>query len=1211
MRKSLLIRILILILALAGILIACRREEETTPTPVSSQPPTETAAEEAQSALPTATKEAPPTATKEAPATATPEQYAAISPEDIDWPPQVVASNPAPGQEMPLDGPIAVRFDQPMDAGSVEAAWAIDPAVAGGFEWPQPDMVVFNPSEELKRDQLYRVLVDKSALSRNGLPLEEAVQLNLQTIGNLQVNQVLPADSTRDVQADGAITVVFNRPVVPLVSSGQQAALPQPLTIDPAVEGQGTWVSTSMYRFVPGEEGFAGATTYRVTVDEGLTDVTGAILPSSVTWQFTTESPEVIMIQPPNGATLVPPTRPISITFNMPMDPATTQSAVSLQPAAPVNYAWQDDNRLLILTPQEMFPLETEFDLVVDQSARSANGQASLKNESISRFTTIPFPAVISTIPGRGETADSWQRGINIQFASPMDMSTLEDRIRIEPEPEEVGYNYYQWIDEFNSDNSNFSLYLDLELQRNTDYVVTIPGDAADPYGNTLGEAYTWQFSVPGFSPVASFNLPQPLGQISTSFPTDVEIIHRNVSQLDVALYDLDLPLDLLVNTYLQDEIALPQPARTWTLPVNTPAEEIGITTVSLAGGGVLSPGVYFLTVRAPEIGSDARYWQNQRQLLVVADTNIVVKEMPQEVHVWTTDLESGQPVAGRNLSLYNRLGTELGTAVSDENGFARFDYTPTENYLEGVVVTSNSPGEEGFGVASSNWVGNINPWQMGLNYAYSNPLPLFSYLYTDRPIYRPGDTVYFKGILRENNFGRYAMPDQQTLTLQIGPNFYLPEGGGLEDSITVTVGADGLFSAEYSLPDDITLGSYNIYLQDENIDLSRTFTVAEYRKPEFQVVMQPAQAEAFRGETADVTLEATYFFGGSAADLLVYYSIYQDSYQPYVPGSNYSFGDQAGFFYKDPGLFGGGGGGVFGTWLQGSEGTTDENGRLTITLPANLLEEVEEGSRRVTVEATVNDITNFPVTATSEVLFHSADGYVGIRPAEFMPLAGTEAAVELLTVDWDGEAVGNQNVEVVFYQREWEPSRNSDYGMYLTQWEAIDTEVERVSLTTNALGKAQTSFVPEGGGMYLAVATLSDDAGRTQTSSTSLWVIDQDYAGWRSDPHQRTMDLVPDRSEYQVGETARILVQSPFSEPVQAWLTIERGNLLEQRVVTLDGGSTLLDLPISPNYAPNVFVSVTAIKPVTKADEENPYADIRTGHQRTACATRAVCSKR
>ncbi len=101
---------------------------------------------------------------------------------------------------------------------------------------------------------------------------------------------------------------------------------------------------------------------------------------------------------------------------------------------------------------------------------------------------------------------------------------------------------------------------------------------------------------------------------------------------------------------------------------------------------------------------------------------------------------------------------------------------------------------------------------------------------------------------------------------------------------------------------------------------------------------------------------------------------------------SHYAFGDQADFYYQDPGLFGGGGGGVFGQYVNGGSGTTDENGHADHHFTRRSAAEVEEGSRKVTVEATVNDITNFPVTANSNVVFHSADGYVGIRPTDLCP---------------------------------------------------------------------------------------------------------------------------------------------------------------------------------------------------------------------------------
>jgi uncharacterized protein YfaS (alpha-2-macroglobulin family) len=124
-------------------------------------------------------------------------------------------------------------------------------------------------------------------------------------------------------------------------------------------------------------------------------------------------------------------------------------------------------------------------------------------------------------------------------------------------------------------------------------------------------------------------------------------------------------------------------------------------------------------------------------------------------------------------------------------------------------------------------------------------------------------------------------------------------------------------------------------------------------------------------------------------------------------------------------------------------------------------------------------------------------------------------------------------------------------------------------------------------------VATVADDDGRQQSSSVTMWVSDIDAVGWPVDPRDKRMDLVADRDEYRVGDTARILVQSPFAGPVTAWLTIERGDVIDQRLVTLQTDSDVLEIPITPAYAPNVFVTLHVIKGV---DEANPYADISIG---------------
>lgn len=1177
---------LLLIFLLFLALTACRRGEET-PTPTLA--PTAAVATSAPATSPTP---APAGATATPEPTAAPD-LSAVDPADIDWPPQIVYSSPQPGEEALLDGAITIRFDQPMDEASVEAAFFIQPSgpvtatvdttpVDGQFEWPRPDTLIFTPNAKLQRQQLYQVRIDPSATGRNGQALPGQVDLQFNTVGYLDVAQVIPSDGANGVVTDATITVMFNRPVVPLVVTGQQSGLPQPLQFDPPVEGQGEWTATSMYRFTPAEP-LAGATEYTVTIPAGLTDITGALLENEYVWRFSTVAPSVAEIIPGTGSTDVVPTEPLTVTFNMPMDQASVESALSLDPAGRISYQWSADGRTVTLVPADRLELGTRYTLTVGSSARAATGLTTLDRETTSSFTTVPLPAVISTSPSDGQTADYYYYGVNIEFSAPMNPDTIEDRIQISPEPARINYIL--------SDGGRYT-YLDFPLQRNTDYVVTIPGDVADPYGNTLGRDYTFRFTTAGYTPLVSLNLPDRIAQLSSSYPSDVTIVYRNVSQVDALLYDVGLPLNLLRDPWqVQDYAPAVPPVQSWSLPVSTSQEEAGTLSLPLADGGTLPLGVYFLRLASPDVSPDAIWWQNQRAILVVADTNIVVKEMPDEVHVWVTDLATGLPAPGRDLTLYNSSGAQIGTGTSNSSGFASFDYQPLETYLSGVTVVSNAPGRAGFGVASSQWNNGVSPYEFGVNSDTSQQLPEFAYLYTDRPIYRPGDTVYYKGIIRNNNYARFSLPGRESVTLRVEQYNYYDSSQTLDYEETLPIDEFGTFNGQFTIPEDTVLGTYNLYLASQtNVEnAGRTFLVAEYRKPEFQVTVTPDKSEVLRGETVAVTVEARYFFGAPAAGLPVNWTVYQ---QPYVlpwEGDYFSFTDNEDFFYTYQYNYTG----YYGESFLSGSGTTDGQGKLVVQLPAGLLDDIDAGSRQVTLEAQVQDLSNLPVAARAAVVMHDATTYVGIMPADYLGMAGQDTAVDLITVGWDRAPVPNSQVEVVFYERTYEYSRERIYGYYQSVYTPIDTEVDRVTTTTDGQGEAQVLFVPDVGGTYRAVATVTDPAGRTQTSSTYLWVADENYVPWRTDPRERRMDLTPDKPNYNVGDTARILVQSPFEGEVQAWVTIERGNLLDQELVTLTGNSDTVEIPITPDLAPNAFVTIVVVKGV---DETNRYADIRMG---------------
>ncbi|HSR31995.1 MAG TPA: Ig-like domain-containing protein, partial [Anaerolineae bacterium] len=165
--------------------------------------------------------------------------------------PRLLYRSPAPGEEQPLDAPIELTFDQPMDRASVEAAFVISPTLEGKFSWTDERVASFAAVEGLERGVRYQVTVSEQARNVEGMRLEEPEEFQFSAVGYLAVSEVMPMPGSEELDPDTTVTVIFNRPVVPLTTISQQDQLPDPLTFVPPVQGQGEWLNTSIYLFRP------------------------------------------------------------------------------------------------------------------------------------------------------------------------------------------------------------------------------------------------------------------------------------------------------------------------------------------------------------------------------------------------------------------------------------------------------------------------------------------------------------------------------------------------------------------------------------------------------------------------------------------------------------------------------------------------------------------------------------------------------------------------------------------------------------------------------------------------------------------------------------------------------------------------------------------------------------------------------------------------
>jgi len=1100
--------------------------------------------------------------------------------------PLLLERSPARGEEAALDEAITLVFDQPMDTSSVEAAFSIEPSVRGTFSWPDAVTMLFAPSTGWERATRYQVTLDASAKSGEGLGLREEVGFTFATVGYLEVTQVIPEPDTAEVEPDATVTVMFNRPVVSLqLVSDPDAEYPDPLRFDPPVEGSGEWINTSIYVFRP-QEGFVPGQTYRATVAAGLTDTTGGVLEEDMSWSFTIQSPYVLWTEPAYGEEQVSLTRAITVTFNQPMDPTSTQAAFSLWAiggeAVPGRFAWNDDGTVMTFVPEGLLQLETFYGGRVGGSARSAAGGTTLGEDYSWTFETVPHPRILEVEPADGEVAVAPDTSFQIIFSAPMDVSTLMPNVTILPEPTTV-YTYWSSYD------NRFAVSWD--VQPSTSYQVRLGGGMADPYGNVIGEDRVVNFATDALDPLVYPTVPGDVGIYSGYAPTTVYVTHRNVSAVDLALYRIEWA-DFTSLTGPDrwtawdnfDPDVQAELIRAWSLSADAALNEIGYLRADLAeGGGSLPPGLYFLETSAPE--TRQRGWDSYRHILVVSRVHLTLKLAQREALVWATDMATGGPVAGLSLELAGGpLATSrLAYGATDTDGVFRAEFDPISSLWDTYYVRAGEPGDADFAVAVSDWYDGIGPWDFGLPSDFA-PRPYRFYLYTDRPIYRPGQPVYFRGVVRAEDDVRYTIPPD------VGevPVVVWDDEGLQVYSDTLPLSDLGTFHGQFTLGEEAGLGYYYIEARIDDQSDGVGFQVAEYRRPEFEVSVIPDEEEVLSGEAINVVVEADYFFGGPVAGADVYWTLLGQDYgfRPDVPGW-WDWSDTSRWDWWQPQEVPG-----WGSVLADGAGTTDDEGRFVFSVPADIADKVF--SQQYTIEATVVDVSDQSVSNRASVIVHKGLFYVGLRPERYVGYVGEEQAVEVRTVDWDGEPVGSVPLEVTFNRREWFNVQEEDeYGNLYWTWSPTDTVVYSATVVTDGDGQGTVSFVPQDGGTYIVRAEGEDERGNVVVSATWMWVSGHEYVSWRQENNDR-IQLVADSRSYEPGDVARILVPSPFQGEVTALFTVERGRVLRHWVQTLSGNAETVEVPVTADDVPNVYVSVVLVKGV---DETNLAPTYRVGY--------------
>ncbi len=1097
------------------------------------------------------------------------------------------------GDEVPRRAPLTINFLDPPPGSDGARIVSIDPPVDGAFVWVDDLTLRFQPAlPGWQRGAQYRIVIDADAA---GLDADHAHTFAI--AGGLEVSYVIPGDGDTEVPANAQVLVQFNRSVAPLTVL-QEAPTSPVLMFEPALPGQGEWLNTSLYRFTPTE--LEPSTTYTVRVPAGLTAITDGVLSSDVRWSFTTIQPAVNEISPQDDAERVAPDASVVVSFNQPMDRASVEAGLVLRTAAgglalAGSFEWSDDLTTVTMMPASPLELQTQYEVVAPTGLRSARGGATLATRT-SRFTTEPPPYLIRTYPADGEM-DGDRSGFRLVYSTPMDLDSFEGRVTVSGfEPADVEFASHQrWGD------TDVSFSLDLDYA--TTYTVRIAAGVRDLEGRAL-PAHEFSFTTRERSGWPYLVLASPSSFSTFSAGRD-QILHFHATRIGEVRFELFRLSDSEAETLLrrgfidyswyETTTFWPQsePIREWSESIEAALQdEARLYSTVLGGDTPLPTGHYFLAATPEMTWSEESLGYQTKRVFSVVDTAIVLKQASGELVAWALDYDTGQPLddhALRAALMERNPQSPYQHATTDREGVARFAVSAEAGHWQapyGLYLVRIDT-EQRNGVAASWWEFGSHVSSHGVPAGSSHPGHR-GHLFTERPIYRPGETVHYRGVIRTDDDAFYGIPGADmsfTLTVRDPRNQVL-------FSMAPELNELGSFSVDAMLPDNAHTGTYRVRLTDAGgRDVADTaFAVEEFRVPEFKVELSSADSDYVAGDSIVAEARASFFFGGAVHDAAVEWSVYAWPTVIRVDGyEDYTFWDRGDAnWWRSL---------VGDRWASG-ETRTDANGVGRFDVAGKLPDEA--WAMQYTISATVTDASGQAIADGSTLTVHPATWYVGIKPESYISVAGAASTIRLVTIDWRRRIGPDRPVTVRVFKREWIRVKQRFYyaGAYYLS-EPRDTEVDVQEVTTNAQGEASVEFTPPSAGSYRVVAESTDEQGRVARSGRFLWVRGEGYASWPVRAND-VIKLIADRERYEVGDVAEVFVPATFAGAT-ALVTIERGRVLSTEVRHFATNSELLQIPIEDWFIPNVYVGVTLYRPPT---DDDPYPRYNVGYAKLSVST-------
>jgi uncharacterized protein YfaS (alpha-2-macroglobulin family) len=996
--------------------------------------------------------------------------------------------------------------------------------------------------------------------------------------------EVLRFSPEGEVPLAPQLSVTFSQPMVALTSIEELAAQDAPVRLTPQPPGRWRWVGTKTLLFEP-EGRFPMATEYAVTVPAGTKSANGATLAAARVWKFATPPPQVKTMHPQGG----PQRRDtlIFMEFDQKVDAASVLRAIKLQAggatmrtrlATPEEIADSDAVRELSKRAEtgrwlafraldengraeNALPADAPVTVSVEPGTPSLEGPRTTTKAQSFSFKTYGPLRVTEHRCGYQQTCSPFDTWI-ITFNNPLDANAFEkSQIRVEPDAPGLKAAVY-----------GNTLQLQGNKQGRTSYKVTLDASLRDEFGQTLGKAETITFNV-GPAPALLTASGGPFVVLDPAASARFSVYSINYNSLKVRLYSVKPEDWNAFASYVQasrgygnaEQKQPTPPGRlvvSKTVEVKAQPDEMVETRVDLSPAldNGLGQTLVIVEPTTPDKGTNHNW---QKVVAWVQATNIGLDAFVDHMDLigWATSLKDGKPLDDVEMTI-QPSGVK---GLTGGDGLARLALPPDKKVKVLVARQGHDlailPEHMNFWSAEGSWFKN-KPGD-----------ELRWYVFDDRKMYRPGEEVHIKGWLRRIGGGQQG--DVGSLDGAVTNVSYV-----LKDSRdneitkgTLQVNALGGFDTSFKLPGTMNLGYAQLELKAHGSiaggnEYQHSFQVQEFRRPEFEVTAQASEGPHFVGGFATATVNAAYYAGGGLPNAEVTWRVTSTPGQFTPPNrSDFTFGKWIPWWIPY-------GGNENESRTETLAARTDASGKHTLRIDFDTVNPPRPSN--VTAEASVTDVNRQAWTASASMLVHPADLYVGLRSPRTFVQKGEPLIVESIVTDLDGNAVAGREIRMRAVLLDWTYKNG--------EWREEESNPQEC-VVPSAMEAVKCTFTSNEGGRYRVTASIMDDRERRNESELTLWV-----AGGKQPPkrsvEQETVEMIPDRKEYQPGDVAEILVQAPFY-PAEGVLTLRRSGIVKTERFRMDGPSHTLKIPLVESYLPNIYVQVDLNGAAARADDK------------------------